>query len=139
MCGCVLVCLGVVPGSRASPATPHRAPHYSSCSVEEECQPGTGSETASGSGGPGCPHTESPGSGSHRCSFWSTVWKARGKGIPESWHQAFSPLTGELTQHCELQAQRGGRSCSSELFSLSATLAAPGDGLRGSESTGVEA
>lgn len=59
-------------GSRAPPATPRRAPDYSSWSVEEEVRPGTGSEMASGSGDPGCPHTESPGSGSPRCSFWST-------------------------------------------------------------------
>lgn len=59
-------------GSRAPAATPHRALCYSSCSAGEECRPGTGSETASGSGGPGCPHIESPGSGSPRCSFWST-------------------------------------------------------------------
>ena len=76
--------LEAIPGSRAPPATPHRAPRYSSCSVGEECQPGTGSEMASGSGDHGCPHTESPGSGSPRCSFWSTGWRGRQKGISES-------------------------------------------------------
>ena len=79
-----MMCLEAIPGSRAPPATPHRAPCYSSCSAGEECRPGTGSETASGSGGPGCPHIESPGSGSPRCSFWSTAWRGREKGILES-------------------------------------------------------
>lgn len=79
-----LMYLETVPGSRAPPSTPHRAPCCSSCSQGDECQPGTGSEMASGCGGPGCPHTESPGSGSPHCSFWSTAWGGKQKGIPES-------------------------------------------------------
>jgi hypothetical protein len=51
--------LGAIPGSRAPLAILHKAPGYSSYSVEEERQLGIDSETASGSGGgPGCPCTE---------------------------------------------------------------------------------
>lgn len=79
-----------IPGSRAPPATPHRAPCYSSCSAGEERRPGTGSEMASGSDGPGCPHTESPGSGSPHCSFWNTAWRRRERGYLSPWCQVFN-------------------------------------------------
>lgn len=96
-----------VPGSRAPPATLRRAPRCSSRSVGDECRPGTGSETASGCGGPGCPHTESPGSGSPRCSFWSTARRRQG-GYVSPWCQSSIPLNsrGLLQRTMKFQASR---------------------------------
>lgn len=90
-----------VPGSRAPPATPRRALCCSSCSAGEGRRPGTGSETASGCGAP-CPRTESPGSGSPRCSSWSTVCGERSArpSVP-------GPRRGHSTGQSRLQSPEG--------------------------------